>query len=261
MKRWRPLVIIAILFGGCAAQQQKVEQERRVVVRFNESQVMVVTGDLDQPYKVLGQINYTEPVSGETIDIDHINARLRRMAIDRYQDQVDAIVQVASATDSSGGFDVSGEAVEINGPCSFCRHKELVEVSGADEADRSIASPGDDLTGVWAGNLAFGCQSARARCLKRQDISFTFFQQKTSVRGFYQCSSKDHPCVTHQYGGRIVSVESTPRGLLIKVKMDDGASCRFGTLTQERDEMRGVSICNELVGKPDRGWWQVRRAY
>ena len=101
---------------------------------------MVVTGDLDQPYMVLGQINYTEPVSGEAIDTDHINARLRRMAIDQYQDRVDAIVHVASTTDSSGGFEVSGEAVEIKGPCSFCRHKELIEVSKLDEADRPITA-------------------------------------------------------------------------------------------------------------------------
>ena len=59
----------------------------QMVIQFNESQVMVVTGDLDQPYMVLGQINYTEPVSGEAIDTDHINARLRRMAIDHYQDR------------------------------------------------------------------------------------------------------------------------------------------------------------------------------
>ncbi len=254
------LVVIAILLGGCAAQQERVEQERKMVIQFNESQVMVVTGDLDQSYKILGQINYTEPVSGEAIDTNHVNARLRRMAIDQYQDQVDAIINVASTTDSSGGFEVSGEAVEIKGPCSFCRHKELVEVAN-DEANRSIAAPGGDPTGVWTGNLTFGCVSARARCLKQQDITFTFFQQETSVSGFYQCSSKDHPCLAHQYGGRIVRVENAPHGLLIKVRMDDGASCRFGAVTQERDEMRGVCICNELGGKPERGWWEVRRAY
>jgi hypothetical protein len=261
LNRWKALVIIAILLDGCAAQQQKVEQERKMVIQFNESQVMVVTGDLDQPYMVLGQINYTEPVSGEAIDTDHINARLRRMAIDQYQDRVDAIVHVASTTDSSGGFEVSGEAVEIKGPCSFCRHKELIEVSKLDEADRPIAALSGDLTGVWTGNLTFSCVSARSRCLKQQDIAFTFFQQETSVSGFYQCSSKDHPCVAHQYGGRIVRVESAPRGLLIKVRMNDGASCRFGAVAQERGEMRGVCICNEVGGKPERGWWQVRRAY
>jgi hypothetical protein len=51
------------------------------------------------------------------------------------------------------------------------------------------------------------------------------------------------------------------RGLLIKVRMNDGASCRFGAVAQERGEMRGVCICNEVGGKPERGWWQVRRAY
>ena len=69
------------------------------------------------------------------------------MAIDRYQDQVDAIIHVASTTDSSGGFEVSGEAVEIKGPCSFCRHKELVEVAN-DEANRSIAAPGGDVMSI-----------------------------------------------------------------------------------------------------------------
>ena len=47
LNRWKALVIIAILLGGCAAQQQKVEPERKMVIQFNESQVMVVTGDLD----------------------------------------------------------------------------------------------------------------------------------------------------------------------------------------------------------------------
>ena len=234
-----------------------------MVIQFNESQVMVVTGDLDQPYKILGQINYTEPVSGETIDTDHINARLRRMAIDRYQDQVDAIIHVASTTDSGGGFEVSGEAVEIKGPCSFCRHKELVEVANAGEADRPIAAPGGDLTGVWIGSFTLGCVPPRAgpRCLIRQDISFTFLQQKAKVSGFYNCSLKNHPCVAHQYGGRIVRVESIPRGLLIKVRMDDGSSCSFGVFSQRDNEMKGGCICSEVWGQTAKGWWHVLRAY
>ena len=259
MNHWKSLVIIAILLGGCAPQQEGVEEERKTVIQFDDSQMMVVTGDLDQSYTILGQINYTEPVSGETIDTNHINAKLRRMATERYQDQVDAIINLASTTNSNG-FEVSGEAVEIKGPCSFCRHKELIEMAN-DETNHSIGAQGGDLTGVWTGSLSFGCVYARARCLKHQDISFTFVQQETSVTGFYQCSSMDHPCVAHQYGGRIVHVESAPHGLLIKVRMDDGSSCRFGTFTQERDEMKGVCICNELQGKPERFWWEVRRAY
>lgn len=263
MNRWKPLVILAILLSGCAAQQQRVEQERSVLIQFNESQVMVVTGDLNQPYKVLGQINYTEAVSGEAIDTDHINARLRRMAIDRYHDQVDAIIHVASATDSSDGFAVSGEAVEINGPCSFCRHAEVVAVAKTAEADRAIAVPGGDLSGVWTGSFTLGCVPPRAgpHCLVRQDISFTFVQQKAKVSGFYNCSLKNHPCVAHQYGGRIVRVESIPRGLLINVRMDDGASCSFGAFSQRDNEMKGGCICSEVWGQTEKGWWHVLRAY
>jgi transposase len=65
------------------------------------------------------------------------------------------------------------------------------------------------------------------------------------------------PSLIPQRSGERVKTD----GLLIKVRMDDGASCRFGTLTQERDEMKGVCICNELGGKPERFWWEVRRAY
>ena len=258
---WKSLVVLAILLGGCAAQQERVERERKTVVEFNESQVMVVTGDLDQSYKILGQINYTEPVSGEAIDTNHINTRLRRMAIDRYQDQVDAIIHVASTTDSSGGFEVSGEAVEIKAPCSFCRHKELVEVSN-DEANRSIAAPGGDLTGVWAGNLTFGCVPplASTHCLIRQDISFTFVQHEATVSGFYQCSFRDHPCIAHQHGGTVTRIENSRHMLLIRVRMDDGASCTFGATAQKHNEMSGGCICFELWGQ-EKGWWHVQRAY
>ena len=72
----------------------------------------------------------------------------------------------ACSSDVTGGFEISGEAVEIKGPCSFCRHKELIEVSKLDEADRPITALSGDLTGVWTGNLTFSCVSARSRCLK-----------------------------------------------------------------------------------------------
>jgi len=234
-----------------------------MVLQFNESQMMVVTGELAQSYKILGQINYTDPVSGETIDTNHINARLRRMAIDRYRDQVDAIIHVASTTNSSGGFEVSGEAVEIKGPCSFCRHKESVDVADDETTNRSTAPPGGDLTGVWIGNFTVGCVPplASPKCLRREDISFTFVQHDSTVTGFYQCSFRDHPCISQQHGGRVMRVDPTPHMPLIKVRMDDGASCTFGVTAHKEHEMSGGCICFEVWGQPRKGWWHVKRNY
>jgi len=260
---WKSLVVLAILLGGCAAQQERVERERKTVVEFNESQVIVMTGDLNQSYKILGQINYTDLVSGETIDTNHINARLRRMAIDRYQDQVDAIIRVASTTNSSGGFVVSAEAVEIKGPCSFCRHKELVEVANDETTNRSIAVPSGDLTGVWIGNFTVGCVPplASATCLRREDISFTFVQHNSTVTGFYECSFSDHPCISQQHGGRVMRIDRTPHMPLIKVRMDDGGNCTFGVTAHKDNEMSGGCICFEVWGQARKGWWHVKRSY
>lgn len=80
---------------------------------------------------------------------------------------------------------------------------------GCTAAAQPVAAPGGGMTGVWIGNLTLGCVSRSARCLNRQDISFTFVQHETSLSGFYQCSFKNHPCMAHQHGGRVTHVEST----------------------------------------------------
>jgi len=69
------------------------------------------------------------------------------------------------------------------------------------------------------------------------------------------------PCIPRQHGGRVTHVESTPHALLIKVRMDDGASCMFGAVTQKHNEMTGGCICDEVWGKPEKGWWRIQRAY
>jgi hypothetical protein len=119
------------------------------------------------------------------------------------------------------------------------------------------------LSGVWNGSLTLGCVPPRAspRCLIRQDISFTFLQDETAVSGFYQCSSKDHPCVVRQHGGRVTGVDTTPHALLIKVRMDDGSSCTFGAFVQGKDEMKGGCMCFEVWGQTEKGWWRVQHAY
>lgn len=127
----RPVLIsLAALFlvAACQAlvQQQaaKEEAEHKTDVALDHIRLMVYTSDLSQPYEKLGELNYIDPLNGETIDTDHINEKLREMAIARWGQQVDAIIHV---TTKVGGTDtatiaVSGEAVRIKGNCSGCRH-------------------------------------------------------------------------------------------------------------------------------------------
>jgi hypothetical protein len=117
-----------LLMAACQAYVQQhaatVEAERQTDVALDHARLMVYTSDLSEPYEKLGELRYTDPLNGETIDTEHINEKLREMAIARWGQQVDAIIHV---TTKVGGTDtttisVKGEAVSVKGACSGCRH-------------------------------------------------------------------------------------------------------------------------------------------
>jgi hypothetical protein len=113
-----------LLMAACQSYVQQQEVQRKINLEQDHLRLMVYTSDLTEPYEKLGHLGYSDPLNGETIDTDHINEKLRQMAIDRWGQQVDAIILV---TTKVGGADastisVTGEAVRIKGPCSGCRH-------------------------------------------------------------------------------------------------------------------------------------------
>ncbi len=117
-----------LLVAGCPSyiQQQRaiVEGSRKARVEDDRLRLMIYTSDIAEPYDKLGELSYTDPLNGETIETDHINSKLREMAIARWGQQVDAIIHV---TTKVGGTDtttisVKGEAVRLKGPCLPCRH-------------------------------------------------------------------------------------------------------------------------------------------
>ncbi len=100
-----------------AAQQKKIEEDRL--------RLSVYTSDLTEPYRKLGMLSYTDPLNGETIESDHINEKLRQMAIARWGQQVDAVILVKTKVGADGStISVSGEAVRMTGECSGCRHSQ-----------------------------------------------------------------------------------------------------------------------------------------
>lgn len=121
-------VFAAISLAACQTlvqkQQAKAEAEHKIEVKLDTLRLMVYTSDLNEPYEKLGELSYTDPLNGDTIDTEHINEKLRQMAIARWGNQVDAIILV---TTKVGGTDqptisVTGEAIRMKGECSGCRH-------------------------------------------------------------------------------------------------------------------------------------------
>lgn len=120
---------LAMPLAGCQAAAQQYQDTiaggHNANLEEDRLRLMVYTSDLAVPYQKLGDLSYTDPLNGDTIDTDHINEKLRDMAIARWGQQVDAIIHV---TTKVGGADtptisVTGEAVRLTGPCSGCRHE------------------------------------------------------------------------------------------------------------------------------------------
>ncbi|MGH7879599.1 MAG: hypothetical protein ACREQD_08895, partial [Candidatus Binataceae bacterium] len=90
---------------------------------LDRDRILVQSGTLALPYQQLGVLTYDEPFSPRAIDEDHIDDRLRTMAIDKWGNAVDAIVGVKTAlSHDASQVNVSAEVVKVTGDCSFCRH-------------------------------------------------------------------------------------------------------------------------------------------
>ena len=109
-----------------AAIQQQQEQKAAAIKRdttLDRQRILISTGDLANPHEKLGDLSYTEPLNSDNIDSTHINERLRRMAIDKWGNQVDALIFVKSTPSADASMiTASCVAVRVIGDCDFCRH-------------------------------------------------------------------------------------------------------------------------------------------
>lgn len=106
------MLAMTLLVSACQSYVQEQRAERQVNVEQDRLRLMVYTSDLTEPYEKLGQLSYTDPLNGETIASDHINEKLRQMAIDRWGQQVDAVILV---TTKVGAADASTISVHRRG--------------------------------------------------------------------------------------------------------------------------------------------------
>ncbi|SRR6266404_3416446 len=121
------IVAAVLLMAACESYVQQQEVQHQVNVEQDHLRLMVYTSDLTEPYEKLGHLSYSDPLNGETIATDHINEKLRQMAIERWGQQVDAIILVTTKVGGAetSTISVTGEAVRIKGPCAGCRHNSV----------------------------------------------------------------------------------------------------------------------------------------
>jgi hypothetical protein len=122
------LAITALLsVVSCQAAIRQQEEKKAQIRYFNTTvdreRILISTGDISNPHETLGEVSYTEPLNADSIDSAHMDNRLRQLAIDKWGNQVDAIIHVKSApNEDASRINASGEAVRIKGDCDFCRH-------------------------------------------------------------------------------------------------------------------------------------------
>jgi len=94
--------------AGCAAveaQRKASEEKQQVFVqRVDIAHIWVTNGDAPpgKPYSVLGDLNYTEPFSPDAIDEDKVRNKLKKMAYEKYPDDIDAIIKEHTDVNDAG---------------------------------------------------------------------------------------------------------------------------------------------------------------
>lgn len=167
MKRaWR-LVLVALVTTmlGCAARSPQAHQQSAQTRQAPQAaqqtrspnRFIYVTGQglPGACYEDLGKLKFTEPYTDAAIDPDSSNAakRLRKLALERYPNRVDAVIGVRSKENDVGTFvTITGEAVEL--------HKSetvtcvMRKVPGA--LDTAAATAAGGMVGTLAGGLTTG---------------------------------------------------------------------------------------------------------
>ena len=129
----RALAIIVALccMAACQAAIQEQQEQKAIAIKrdttLDRQRILISTGDLSNPHEKLGDLNYSEPLNSDTIDSTHINEKLRQMAIDKWGNQVDALIFLKSGPNADATMiTASCVAVRVIGDCDFCRHNSTM---------------------------------------------------------------------------------------------------------------------------------------
>jgi hypothetical protein len=109
---------LALSASACAAMEasraSEVAKQQEVTHRMDVAHVWVTTEGppAGKPYNKLGDLSYTEPFSPDAIDEAKITAKLKQMAMEKWPDTIDAIVDENQAVSPDGAtITVTGKAI------------------------------------------------------------------------------------------------------------------------------------------------------
>lgn len=117
------LVAVALALGisGCAAveaaRSAQVEQQKNFEHRVDTAHIWVTTqaAPAGKPYSTLGELSYTEPFSPDAIDEAKISDKLKKIALEKWPDTIDAIVDESQTVSTDGSqITVTGKAIQYD---------------------------------------------------------------------------------------------------------------------------------------------------
>ena len=117
------LMAIGLAFGisacGAIEAERAAEVQKQQVVqhRMDVAHIWVTTEapPAGKPYTELGPLTYTEPFSPDVIEESKITARLKQMAMDKWPDDIDAIVDENQSVSADGStFTVTAKAIKYD---------------------------------------------------------------------------------------------------------------------------------------------------
>jgi hypothetical protein len=153
--RW--LLLAAILaVPACSAQHDAPAAPAAPPAHAPDRFIYVSAGGVpDECYHDLGPVRFTEPYTSAAMDGDGVEManKLRALAMEKYSDQADAVINVRTEENSVGTVvTVNGEAVELHqGHTVECAMRKAPGV-----LDRAAAVAAGGMIGAVAGGLIGG---------------------------------------------------------------------------------------------------------
>ena len=117
------LLAIGLALGssGCAAveaaRSAQVEKQKAFEHRVDTAHIWVTTGapPAGKSYSTLGELSYTEQFSPDAIDEARISDKLKKMALEKWPDMIDAIVNENQTVSADGSqITVTGKAIQYD---------------------------------------------------------------------------------------------------------------------------------------------------
>jgi hypothetical protein len=154
------MLFLATALTACACSAQRAPASPQAPARAPDRFIYVSAGDVPSVcYHDLGGVSFTEPYTDVAMDGDGVRmaTRLRALAMEKYPDEADAVINVRVEQNEVGTIvTVNGEVVELQqGHTVECAMRKAPGV-----LDRTLAVAAGGMLGAAAGGLIPGAGTA-----------------------------------------------------------------------------------------------------